>query len=440
MKLRDYQVDLIARIHREMRTHRWVCAVMPTGAGKTLTGTEVVRRSMKRGKRIYWMTHRRELIEQTSLSFVRAQIPHGLIAAGEPRSKHSVQICSVQTVARRLDTTPSPDLIIFDECHHGRAGTWMKIIERWKKSFCIGLTATPIRLDGKGLAGIFGGLVKGPSIQQLIEWGYLSQYSYYGRDLDMRGVKKTAGEYNRSQMAERARAAHIVGDLMEEYNKRGGGQMLVFAPTVEYSKAFAGEVEDAAHVDGTTPKDERHMILTKFREKKIKILSNVELFTEGLDVPGVDIIGMLRPTQSLGLFLQMAGRGMRRAEGKTRCIILDHAGNYSRHGLICDERDWKLLPDKTKRQNEVSHVTCEGCFGAFRGRTCPYCGHVRTRKTPREIKEEKGRLIEIKKQERKKALAQINSLADAVAYGKRMNYKEGWARYYWLSRRARGTV
>ena len=448
MKLRDYQIDLIARIHREMRTHRWVCAVMPTGAGKTLTGTEIVRRSVAKSKRIYWMAHRRELIEQASLAFMQANIPHGLIAAQEPRTSHDVQICSVQTVGRRLDRIPVPDLVIFDECHHARAGTWMKIIEKWKGCFCIGFTATPIRLDGKGLAGIFESLVVGPSIRELIEMGFLSDYQHFQRDLDMAGVKKIAGEYNRKEMAERVAEAHIVGDLMKEYERRGnGGQMLVFCPTVEYSKKFVGEVDGAAHIDGTTPQHDRDMILRQFRDKKIRILSNVELFTEGLDIPGVDVIGMLRPTQSLSLYLQMAGRGLRRAEGKEKCIILDHAGNYGRHRYICEDRDWKLLPDKKKKkQTDEWLPTCESCFGVFRGKTCPYCGHVRVAKKEREIKEAKGSLVEIKKQkeakrrERATELNQLESLRDAVEYGKKKGYKPGWARYYWLSRRARGTV
>lgn len=440
MKLRDYQLKLIEEIHRRMHRWKWVCAVMPTGAGKTAMGTEIVRRSMAKGKRIYWMAHRRELVDQASLSFMRAKIPHGLIVSGEPASRHQVQICSVQTVGRRLDRIRQPHFIVFDECHHARASTWMKIVDVWRDSHCLGLTATPVRLDGKGLGDVFGEMAIGPTIKELIEMGHLSDYDYFAYPLNMEGVKKTGGDYNKKAMEERVRSAHIVGNLVKEYEKRGRGQMLVFAPSISYSKEFVAGLDKAAHLDGTTPKMEREGILNQFRRKEINILSNVELFTEGLDIPEIERIGMLRPTQSLSLFLQMAGRGLRPAKGKEKCIILDHAGNFDRHRLPCEDRDWELYPSKEKKEAPLSLFTCEQCFGVYRGRTCPYCGHVRVVTPPRQIKEEKDvALIDAKalrQQEVKEGKKNIKSYEDAVEFGVRMGYKPNWARHYWKHKQA----
>ena len=447
--LRPYQRELIDDAQKKMRTQKWVCAVLPTGAGKTLTATEVVRRSQAKGKRVYWTAHRKELVEQASQGFMKAGIPHGLVMVGEKQTDHRVQVCSIQSLSRRLDSYERPDLLIMDECHHVKAKTWMDVVERWRGAFCLGLTATPRRLDGKGLKDVFGGMVVGPSIEELIKAGYLCKFRLFSRPLDMSGIKVTGGDYNKEQMEKRVREAHIMGDLMDEYRSRGGGQMVVFAPTIQYSKDFVAYNDGAVHVDGKTTRRERGAILNDFKAKRIKILSNVDLFTEGVDIPSIEYVGILRPTHSEALFLQMAGRGLRNAEGKNQCIVLDHAGNCGRHGLIDDDREWKLETDKIKQKTVEASVTiCTKCFGAYRGTNCPYCGLERTPAQARKIKEIEGKLVEMKKtkEERKKektmaryeyykAKSEIASYEDAEKFAKERGYKPGWAMHYWSNKK-----
>lgn len=452
IKLRDYQEKIISDVRAEwMAGRRSVLIVMPTGAGKTRVGSEIVHRSVTNGRQVLWLAHRLELVSQASAAFYHARIPHGLIVAGEEHENCNVHIGSIPTVVRRLERIPRPDIIVVDESHHAPSKTWKKILDTFKTAYCVGLTATPMRLSGEGLGECFEALVEGPNVAELIRQGYLCPYRYFGRKMDMRGVKVRAGEYARGEVVSRLEKSKITGSLIEEYLERAGNKrMLVFCPTIKFSEKMAAEFINAgilaAHVDGNTPENERTLYLENFREGRIKVICSVELFTEGLDVPAVEVIGMVRPTQSLGMYRQMVGRGMRVAEGKEELIILDSAGNFERHGLPDDPIEWSLEgTKKNDRPRERPVSSCKFCFAVFYSgpKKCPVCGQARIVKE-RKIREEKGRLEEIKREERAMKAQEkkwksdnrkkIQSYEDAVEFGKRNGYKTGWAKYYCQAR------
>ena len=171
---------------------------MPTGSGKTVVFSEICRLADNKNRKVLILVHRRELVKQASDKLSKAGVEHGIIAAGFKPSAHSVQVASVQTLARRLRTVPvDPDLIIIDEAHHAVAGSWDKILLHYKDARVVGVTATPSRLDGRGLGSHFSTLISGPSVEQLTKLGFLSQHRVFAPPViaDLKNVKTRAGDY-----------------------------------------------------------------------------------------------------------------------------------------------------------------------------------------------------------------------------------------------------
>jgi superfamily II DNA or RNA helicase len=300
---------------------------------------------------------------------------------------------------------PEPDIIIIDECHHARAASYEKIINRYPNALLIGLTATPARTDGKGLGTLFSVIVNVISYPQLIEQGWLVPFVLYEpTDIDFSGVTTTGGDFNKKQADERLAKSKIYGDVLEHWQKLAHDRSTVlFASSVEDSKRFAESFEQigvvAAHVDGATKEDERKRIFDGFRAGKIQVLCNVGVATEGTDLPIASCIVLANPTRSLVLHHQMVGRGLRINEGKTNCLILDHVGNHKRLGWIDDEIEWTL--DCNKKATNKTMATapsirrCPKCFFSMRGGTnkCEACGHEFKVKA-RELKTVSGELKE----------------------------------------------
>lgn len=272
-------------------------------------------------------------------------------------------------------------------CHRALAKSYVDIAAKLPEAVHLGLTATPIRADGKGLADAYDELVMLARIPDLISDGYLVQprvWSVPDRSLpDLRGVKSTGGDYNAKQLAERVDSAALVGDIVEHYERRAEGERaFCFAVTVEHSRKIVARFCErgfaAEHLDGETPTADRDAIFARLRSGVTRIVSNVGVTTEGTDVPSVKCIILARPTQSLGLYLQMVGRCMRPFEGRG-AIVLDHAGCARMHGLPHEDRPWSLEPPKRKRRaSEVECAkSCPECFAvvALGVRICE-CGYV----------------------------------------------------------------
>ena len=454
--LRPYQSDIIAETRGHMLSgQRSILIRAPTGSGKTILTAHMLKTAADKGMPSLFVVHRRELIKQSIRAFDQVGVPHGVVAAGfveDPR--HMVQICSVGTLARRLNKVREPRLVIWDECHHLAAGSWAAIYSAYRKAFHIGLTATPIRLDGTGLGKWFSVMVEGPSVSWLIENGFLSPYKMYApTTLNLSGVHTRMGDFVRSELSAAMDKPSITGDAVREYKKLAQGRRaVVFCVSIEHSKHVVSQFQAAGfkaeHVDGETPAELRDQAIRRFESGETQILSNVDLFGEGFDLPSLEVSILLRPTQSLGLYLQQVGRALRPSPGKTHAIILDHAGNCSRHGLPDDDREWSL-EGRAKRQGQkeqqVSVKICPKCFAAQTAgkASCLYCGTEFEIK-PRTVDHVEGELTEINKDSLKRRKVdverhQCQTLEELVALGKRRNYKRPhyWAKHIFMYRQGR---
>jgi superfamily II DNA or RNA helicase len=350
--LRDYQSDLLDHIDKAwFQGSRSILAQLPTGGGKTILFSTVVHQAIQNGLKCLVLAHREELIKQAADKLeIITNDPVGIIKAGYPTNyDRDIQVASVQSLTRRLNHCPQFDLIIVDEAHHSTANSYRTILNRFPKARVLGVTATPIRLDGKGFRGIFDELICGVTVSELIESGSLSQYKYFATETSMsiEGVGKRQGDFKAEDVARANPVAGLAGDVVKSYRDYlEGKQAVIFCINVEHSIAIAEHFKAAGivahHLDGTTDPRERADAMTRFRDKRIQVLTNCALFDEGLDIPSLDGVILARPTQSLGRFLQMVGRALRPCEGKDRAIIIDLAGNYERLGMPDDTRVWTL--------------------------------------------------------------------------------------------------
>jgi superfamily II DNA or RNA helicase len=387
-----------------MRAHRRVLVQLPTGGGKTVIAATVAAGAHGKGRRVMFLVHRDELVRQTARTFADFGIPHGLIAAGHPTPDALVSVASVQTLARRLDRVPEPALLFVDEAHHAVAGTWGRILAAWPNAFVIGLSATPERLDGRGLGDVFQHMVTGPSTADLIASGYLSRYRAFAPStVDLSGVRTAMGDFDQAGAAAAVDKPAIIGDIVDHYQRLAPGRRaIVFAASVAHSEhlaeAFRAAGIPAVHVDGATDRDTRRQAVEDFAAGRVAVLCNVELFGEGFDVPAVEAVILARPTQSLALHLQQVGRALRVAEGKAEALILDHVGNLARHGLPDDPREWSLNAVRRARKPADTGPAirqCPDCYAVHRpAAACPECGH-RYALMVRELEHRDGQLAEV---------------------------------------------
>lgn len=455
MILRAYQNTIIeqARAVMQRGVHSLVIE-SPTGSGKTALTAHMIKTAAGRGIRCWFLMHRVELLRQSMATFKSVGVEFGVAAAGfTPSPFEMVQLCSIGTLKRRLSRMRAPGLIIYDESHHVAAKSWADIHSAYPQAFHVGLTATPERLDGKGLGSFFKEMIKGPSVKWLIDNGFLSKYRMAcppGINAD--GIHRTMGDYNHAELAVVADVPTITGNAVLEYIKRASGKRAIArAVNIHHSKDIAAQFNasgiPARHVDGETPHAERREAMDSFVRGETLVLSNVDLFSEGVDVPSVECILDLRPTQSLTLWLQFCGRGLRTAPGKEHAIIIDMAGNMKRHGLPCQEREWSLTGrKKSKAGGGASVLLCPKCFGAQFGRPpfCAFCGHEFEVKEGRVIKMVDGELVEVDinaeraKIQAKREQGVARTMEELIALGESRKYAnpKGWA-YNILRARAR---
>jgi superfamily II DNA or RNA helicase len=444
--LRPYQQTAVDQVRDSFRAgRRRPLLVAPTGSGKTVTFSYITASAAAKGNRTLILVHRQELLEQCHRALDSMDVPHGLIAAGLTPERHQLtQIASVQTLIRRFDRVVAPDLIVIDEAHHATAGAWASVLKQYPDARVLGVTATPQRLDGKGLGEVFDDLIRGPEVADLIEQNFLARPIYYApKTVSMDGVRTTAGDYNRADLAERMDRPTITGDAVTHYRKYCDGQpCIVFCTGIKHAEhvaaAFNAEGYRFQVIDGTLSKDERARRVLDLSSGTLQGLVSVDIVSEGFDLPCVSTAILLRPTASLSLHLQQIGRVLRPSPGKQRAVILDHVGNCRRHGLAEEIRDWSLdgIKRKTKRgpQDDVASTRqCPQCFAVHTpSPACPQCLHVY------EIKDRipdvvDGELEELKAREairgRKREQGTAQTLEDLIRVGKARGMKNphGWA-------------
>lgn len=388
VELRSYQTDSVQDVRASYRMGRRApLLVLPTGAGKTVTFSYIAHGVQNRGKRVLVLAHRRELIRQASRKLMDAGVSHGIIAPGFTMTGDLVQVASVQTLVRRIEMLPPFDLVVIDEAHHAIAGQWKRIVAAQPNARLLGVTATPERLDGRGLGiragGCFDDLVMGPSTADLIRDGYLTPAKVYApaEKPNLAGVRTKGGDFDARQLEERVNVATITGDVVAHYKRFAAGQpTIAFCISVQHAKDVAATFREAGFRavcgHGGMPSGERDTAINGLATGAVQILTTCDLVSEGLDVPAVSAAILLRPTKSLGLYLQQVGRGMRPAPGKQNLVVLDHAGCTTLHDMPDAPRAWSL-EGRPKTVKEPALWHCPDCMTLVRpAKKCPECGHV----------------------------------------------------------------
>ena len=449
MELRPYQNQLANDIRGAFGSGaNRPLAVSPTGSGKTVLFSYITSQVLKRGSRVIIVAHRREILDQISATLKCVGVPHGFIQAGKSTSTQPAMVASIQTLARRLDTIPAPDLVIIDEAHHSVSKSYVQMFAAWPTAKFIGVTATPERLDGKGLGVMFDRMVMGPSVQWLIDNGFLAQPVYYAprEVVDLSQVHTIAGDFDRSETEEIVDTPRITGDAVTHYVRFCNRQRAVaFCISVAHAQHVADTFNScgipSASIHGTLDPEVRKQRVDDLTAGKILVLTSCELISEGFDLPAVNAAILLRPTQSLSMHLQQVGRALRPYPGKANAIILDHVGNCLRHGLAEQERDWDLSgrEKRLKKSSLVETKQCSKCFAIFAGTVCPQCGSQREI-AAREIEEVDGELQRLsiedisKKREDRREEGKCKTLDDFRALAKQRGYKLGWAFFRWQAR------
>lgn len=412
IQLRDYQTDLKSSIYDAWRGGvRNVMAVLPCGGGKTAIFSNIIA---EMGVPSVAIAHRTELVSQMSLALARNEVRHRIIGQNEAIRSivhlHMITVgksyydatarcavASVNTLVNKKDIAAwahTVRLWITDECQHLLSDNiWGRAVDLFPNAIGLGVTATPVRADGKGLGrhhdGVIDAMVVGADMRNLISRGYLSEYRIFAppSDLNLSDVNVTAsGDYSPEPLRRAVHRSHIHGDVVSHYMKLAPGKLgVTFAvdveSAVELAAAFRRQGVPAEMLSGTTPANNRYKILAKFAAGEIKQLCTCDIISEGFDLPAVEVCSMARPTQSYGLYIQQFGRALRIFPGKTTATLLDHVGNVLLHGLPDMTREWSLdrRDRRSRRTTDDAPIplrSCLGCAGVYeRTRVvCPYCG------------------------------------------------------------------
>lgn len=413
LKLRDYQEQALekAQAAYDKGAHGlFLCA--PTGAGKTVVFTEFTRRQVYQGKKCVVVAHRQELIQQAGRTIATSGMWHGVIKAGDSTAPLApVQVVSIDSMrTRKLPW--EPDYIILDEAHLSKADRYANFLALYPNARLLLVSATPIRTDGSGFEDLAEELIVVSTIQELIshpEGPFLVPPKIYTAsdigDIDQH-VKTTAGDYNKGQLEDYMSSTKLVGDIVKHYQDLASGRKgVVFCSGIAHSKKVAEQFRAAGiaaeHLDGFIADQERAGILERLKTGKTTIVCNAAVLCEGWDEPSISYVGLARPTKSLSLYIQMAGRGLRIYDSKQDCVINDHGGNVARHGHILQNRQWSLKGRKKREKEENTHKECPNCsFWHEKAlKTCPQCGYGKPEPlvavpTRREVVQVEGRLME----------------------------------------------
>lgn len=451
MSLRPRQLQAIEALRQAYRDGRRApILVAPTGFGKTHTSAEIIRSAVARGHRVWFLAHLREILDDTSGKLTAEGIAHGFIMAGKPENQDAaVQVVMVQTAVRRLGRFTKPDLIVIDEAHLAVAETYRKVVEDCGSPRLLLLTATPIRLDGRGMREVADLIVPTCDTAELIAEGLLAPVRYYAPSRpDLKGVRTIAGDYAQGDLAKAMNKPSITGDAVAHYTKLAHGRPAVaFCTNIAHANETAETFRQAGYkavaISGDSKPEERDAALRGLNAGHIDVVCNCALWVAGVDAPAIGCIIMLAPTKSLTKYLQSIGRGLRTHPGKADCIVLDHAGNAFVHGLPTEPREWSL--DGAKRRSsqadDVEPVRqCERCYFVHSpAPVCPNCGHVHPVKE-RKIQQTEGELAElteIKRQQRQE-VGRAKTIEDLRKIAEERGYKMGWVYQQLRIKSARG--
>jgi DNA repair protein RadD len=390
MQLRDYQISVRDRVIQACEQgSRATLIWMPTGAGKGTLATEMIRTVFDAGNRAMFLVNRTEIVSDTSGRLDVIGVPHGVIMANNPRRNYSARVFVASKDTLQNRTLPPVEMLFVDEAHCSVSDGWRRLLDHYrsKGTFIVGMTATPVRLDGRGLGEIFDRMVKGPSVQDLQDMGFLVRTRVFAAPgLDLKGVTTQGGDYREKDLAIACDKPTLIGDIYDHWVKHAENRCtVVFAVNREHSEHIREQFDrngvPAVCVDANTSSDERKRVWREMEADRIKVVCSVGIVSYGWDFPKVAVAILARPTKSLALYLQQVGRVLRPYPGKDHALILDHAGNTREHGFVHEDRDWSLNGVKSKQKEKetvesVGVVMCMRCWLAFSSDLdqCPSCG------------------------------------------------------------------
>ena len=444
--LRPYQQQAVGSMRAEIRSGvRRVMLYCPTAGGKTEQSIELIRLAREKGRRSLFVAHRIGLVTQAWRRLRKSGIDAGVIQGDNTRGLDKpVVVGSIQTLARR--GYPEFDLLIIDEAHHvAGSGEYLALLAASAGKTVIGLSATPF---AKGLGRyvpelggpLFGAMVKAATIRELIDLGFLVDCDVYGPgEPDLRGVKIVAGDYHEGQLGAAVDQPQLIGDIVATWLRLAEGKPTVcFATNVAHSKhivaQFVAAGVAAEHIDAYTDDSDRDAVLGRLERGETLVVSNVGILTEGWDFPGCSVMILARPTKSLALYVQMAGRVLRPADGKRKATILDHSGTCKRLGFPTDDLPLEL-DDGTKKpqekeaakRNEKLPVACPSCSFMLppKSRVCPQCGEEIKRANKVEAAD--GELVKLKRGKVASA-DQSQVYAELIGYARSKGRQDSWAK------------
>lgn len=430
--LYNHQVEFLNNIKQSIKNgNKRIMCVASCGFGKSIIIKEICDSAVNKGNNYMILVHRIELVNQLNERGLKASM--------------------VQTISRHINEQPDYKIIIIDEAHLALSQSYLKIINHYKNAIILYFTATPKRLDGLNFSTIADDIVIAKSAKWLIENNYLAPYDYYAPKIlvDCDKLTTTNGDYTQSDIIEQMDKPKIYGDIFNEWCKFAKDKKtIVYASSLSHSKKivdyFNANGIKSAHIDGNTPRAMRDKIINDFKCGNIKILSNYALIVEGFDVPDCECCIIARPTQSLVIHIQSTMRCMRYKPNK-RAIILDFVGNFERHGLPDDDREWSLesikRPRSTTTEPKILTRTCPNCYKVYQaklGLKCPYCNSI-VSKTKKEIEYDKQQeLIKVEAINRKKKRMEVGrsqTRDDLERIARERGYKRSWV---WVQCKLKG--
>ncbi len=443
-ELRPHQAKAMDLLRRSLGSgKRRPMIQAPTGFGKTLLGASIVDGALAKGNKVTFCVPALSLIDQTVQAFWDEGIRDvGVIQASHEltNAERAVQIASVQTLERRV--FPETNVIVIDEAHR-----WFKVYERWMNDPLfenvpfVGLSATPWT---KGLGKFFDDLLIASTTKDLIDAGYLSDFQVYGPSTpDLSGVRTLAGDWHEGDLGTAMDKPKLVADVVSTWCRLGEDRpTLVFAVNRAHAKHLRDEFEasgvSAGYIDAYTDADERDSIRRSFHSGEIKVVCNVGCLTTGVDWD-VRCIVLARPTKSEMLFVQMVGRGLRTAEGKQDCLILDHSDTHQRLGFVTeilhenldDGRPKTSSNSKNVEKKEKLPTVCPSCsfMKPVGMHACPSCGFLPEKKS--DVEAEEGELVAMKGGKKQKYTAEDKTrwYSELLGYchekGKSRGYADG---------------
>lgn len=449
--LRGYQSSAIQAVRSALaRGHRRALLVLPTGAGKTIVASEIIRRGVERKRRALFLAPRRELVYQTSDKLSALGVPHGLLMAGEGRTLDvPVQVACLPTmhsrVCRSSMSAPRAEIVIVDEAHASMGRMAQAVLDLYPDAVQIGMTATPSRSDGRGLGELYDALVEGPSVAELTRDWYLVPVRYFAPStVDLEGVRTQAGDYHQGDLSKRVNTPQLIGDVVSNWLRIAADRKtVVFAVDRAHAMALHEEFMRAGvsseYLDGNTPNDDRKAILGRVRSGETQVLCSVDVLSYGWDEPSVSCGIIARPTKSIARYLQAAGRILRPFDGKTDSILIDHSGVVSELGFVDDTQPWSLdgkskIQERKaeKAREEPKPITCGDCGAEFKPASkCPECGADCTHRAKTAIEAHEADLIEFSRQRlvdtKRFGLDKQDVYSQLLGFAAERGYSSGWA-------------